>query len=93
MVFEGAEDAAIDDCDFDQLGGNAIFVNNYNRRIAVRGCLIHESGASGVAFVGDPAPCAIRCSTTARSPTSRHRPNARPADRQLSRPTAWSRIA
>ncbi|HUT88999.1 MAG TPA: signaling protein [Thermoguttaceae bacterium] len=54
MVFNGAEDAAIEDCDFDQLGGNAIFVNDYNRRIAVRGCLIRESGANGVALVGDP---------------------------------------
>ena len=54
MVFNGTEDAAIEDCDFDQLGGNTIFVNNYNRRIAVRGCLIRESGANGIAFVGDP---------------------------------------
>ena len=54
VVFNGAEDAAIEDCDFDQLGGNTVFVNNYNRRIAVRGCLIRESGANGVAFVGDP---------------------------------------
>jgi len=54
VVFDGAEDAAIEDCDFDQLGGNTVFVNNYNRRIAVRGCLIRESGANGIAFVGDP---------------------------------------
>ena len=54
LTFHGAEDIAIEDCDFDQLGGNTVFVNNYNRRIAVRGCLIRESGANGVAFVGDP---------------------------------------
>jgi len=54
VVFNGAEDAAIEDCDFDQLGGNTVFVNNYNRRIAVRGCLIRESGANGIAFIGDP---------------------------------------
>jgi len=54
VVFNGAEDATIADCDFDQLGGNAVFVNNYNRRITVRGCLIREAGANGVAFVGDP---------------------------------------
>ena len=54
VVFNGAEDAAIEDCDFDQLGGNTIFINNYNRRLAVRGCLIRESGANGIAFVGDP---------------------------------------
>jgi hypothetical protein len=54
LLLGGAEDVAIEACDFDQLGGNAIFVSNYNRRIAVRGCLIRESGANGVAFVGDP---------------------------------------
>jgi hypothetical protein len=54
VMFNGAEDAAIEGCDFDQLGGNTVFVNNYNRRITVRGCLIRESGANGVAFIGDP---------------------------------------
>lgn len=54
VLFNGAEDAAIEDCDFDQLGGNTIFINNYSRRITVRGCLIRESGANGVALIGDP---------------------------------------
>ncbi len=54
VVVNGAEDTVIQDCDFDQLGGNTIFVNNYNRRLTVRGCLLRESGANGVAFVGDP---------------------------------------
>jgi len=52
---EGAEDCELADCVFDQVGGNAVLVSNYNRRIAVRGCLISDSGAGGVAFVGDPA--------------------------------------
>lgn len=55
VQFNGAEDCTILDCEFDQLGGNSIFVNNYNRRIIIKGCYIHHSGASGVAFVGDPA--------------------------------------
>jgi hypothetical protein len=42
-------------CELDQLGGNSIFVNNYNRYITITGCHIHESGANGIAFVGDPA--------------------------------------
>ncbi len=54
VLFSGAEDVGIENCDFDQLGGNAIFVNNFNRRVVVRGCLIKDSGANGVAFVGDP---------------------------------------
>ena len=37
-----------------RLGGNAVFVNDYNRRVTVRGCHIAEAGANGVAFVGDP---------------------------------------
>jgi hypothetical protein len=54
VVFNGAEDCSIVNCEFDQLGGNSIFVNNYNRRITIKSCYIHDSGANGVAFVGDP---------------------------------------
>ncbi len=54
IFFNGAEDCALEDSFIDQVGGNAIFVNNYNRRIAVRGCQIAKSGASGICFVGDP---------------------------------------
>jgi hypothetical protein len=64
IVFNGAEDCSITDCEFDQVGGNTIFVNNYNRRITIRGCYIHNSGANGIAFVGDPA--------TVRSPIFRY---------------------
>lgn len=54
VTITGAEDVRILDCEFDQPGGNAVFVNNYNRRVLVRGCHIHDAGASGVCFVGDP---------------------------------------
>jgi PDZ domain/Right handed beta helix region len=54
VFINGAEDCALADCFIDQVGGNAIFVNNYNRRIVVRGCHIARVGANGVAFVGDP---------------------------------------
>ncbi len=54
VLLDGAEDCIISDCEFDQLGGNAVFVSNYNRRIIVRGCHIHGCGASGVCFVGNP---------------------------------------
>jgi len=64
VVYNGAEDCTITDCEFDQVGGNTIFVNNYNRRITIRGCYIHHSGANGIAFVGDPA--------TVRSPIFRY---------------------
>ncbi len=54
VVFEGAEDCTVSHCEFDQLGGNSVFVNNYNRRIFIKSCYIHHSGANGIAFVGDP---------------------------------------
>lgn len=54
VFINGAEDCLVLDCEFDQLGGNTIFVNNYNRRITIRNCHIHDSGANGIAFVGDP---------------------------------------
>ena len=54
MLLTGTENVTIADCEFDQVGGNAIFVNNYNRDTLVKGCHIHDAGASGVCFVGDP---------------------------------------
>lgn len=55
IFFNGAEHCSLSRCELDQLGGNSIFVNNYNRHIAITGCHIHQSGANGIAFVGDPA--------------------------------------
>ena len=53
IFFNGAEDCSLEDCFIDQVGGNAVFVNNYNRRVTVRGCHIAKAGGNGVAFVGD----------------------------------------
>ena len=50
----GTENIQILDTEFDQVGGNAIFFSNYNRNGLVKGCHIHDAGASGVCFVGDP---------------------------------------
>ncbi|TAE75328.1 MAG: signaling protein [Verrucomicrobia bacterium] len=55
VLLAGTEDVAILDGDFDQVGGNAVFVNHYNRRTLIKGCHIHDAGGSGVCFVGDPA--------------------------------------
>jgi hypothetical protein len=54
IFFEGTEDCALEDSILDQVGGNAIFVHDYNRRLTVSGCGIAKSGASGICFVGDP---------------------------------------
>jgi hypothetical protein len=54
ILLTGTENISILDSTFDQVGGNAIFVNKYNRHALVRGCHIRNAGASGVLFVGDP---------------------------------------
>ncbi len=54
VLFDGTEDCALEACLLDQVGGNAVFVNKYNRRVTIRTCHIAHVGANGVAFVGDP---------------------------------------
>ena len=54
VLFNGAEDCSLENSFVDQVGGNAVFVNDYNRRVAIKGCRIERSGAGGVMFVGDP---------------------------------------
>ncbi len=54
VILDGTENVALRDCQFDQLGGNAVFISNYNRTALVDGCHIHDCGASGVCFVGNP---------------------------------------
>ena len=55
VLLTGTEDVSLLNSEFDQVGGNAIFVDGYARRILVRGCHIRDAGASGVAFVGRPS--------------------------------------
>jgi hypothetical protein len=54
IFFNGSEDCSLQNCFVDQVGGNAVFVNNYNRRVTVRDCRIDKAGASAVMFCGDP---------------------------------------
>lgn len=54
VLIEGAEDCRISNCFFNETGGNAVFVNNYNRRVHIDSNHIYKAGASGVAFVGNP---------------------------------------
>lgn len=54
VVYAGTEDCVLEDATFDQVGGNTVFVDGYTRRLTVRRCLIRDSGANGIAFVGDP---------------------------------------
>ncbi|MGD9417335.1 MAG: right-handed parallel beta-helix repeat-containing protein [Verrucomicrobiota bacterium JB025] len=55
VFINGAEDVAIKNCHVREVGGNAIFVNHYNRRISITGCHIEQAGGNGVAIIGDQA--------------------------------------
>jgi len=54
VFLTGAEDCSVEDCVFDQPGGNALFVSGYARRLSVARCRIFDAGSNGVALVGDP---------------------------------------
>ncbi|MEW4561808.1 PDZ domain-containing protein [Bremerella sp. JC770] len=53
-LLTGTEHIRILDTEFDQVGGNAVFINQYNLKTQIKGCHIHDCGASGVCFIGDP---------------------------------------
>jgi len=54
VFYNGAVNCSLKNCTLNNLGGNAIFFNNYNRHCEVSECLISEIGASAFCFVGDP---------------------------------------
>lgn len=54
LMIEGAENCTFRANDFIELGGNAIFVNNYNRAVKIEGNRIEQIGAGAINFVGDP---------------------------------------
>ena len=53
ILFNGSEHCSVLDSILTQLGGNAIFVNGFNRFVTIQGCNIFKVGAGGVNFVGD----------------------------------------
>lgn len=55
ILLDGTEQVSIKNCNFYNLGGNAIFLSNYNKGAKVVGNHIHNIGASAIAFVGDAA--------------------------------------
>ncbi|HEY5508781.1 MAG TPA: PDZ domain-containing protein [Paludibacter sp.] len=54
VFYDGAVNCSLKNCTLTNLGGNAVFFNNYNRDCEVSGCMISEIGASAFCFVGDP---------------------------------------
>ncbi|AWW32775.1 hypothetical protein DN752_22980 [Echinicola strongylocentroti] len=55
VFMEGAEHCLVEDCAFEYLGGNGVFMSAYNRENVVRGCQFVHLGESAVCFVGDPS--------------------------------------
>lgn len=54
FYLKAAENCEIEGCDFENLGGNAFFIDGKNKLIKIKDCLIREVGGNGVAFVGEP---------------------------------------
>jgi hypothetical protein len=55
VYLRGAEDVSVDRCTLTDLGGNGIFLDGHDRRVAVRDCHLSEIGASGIMVVGRPS--------------------------------------
>jgi len=53
ILTEGAKNITISNCVFTGLGGNAIFMSQFNRNINCEHNYIHHIGANAFAFVGD----------------------------------------
>ena len=54
LLFTNAENCTVSNSHFIELGGNAVFVNKYNRNIRIQSNHFEQIGASAVAFVGSP---------------------------------------
>jgi len=52
VFIEGAVNCSIKNCFFDGVGGNGVFINNYNRHIKVIGNKFTQTGDSAVCLVG-----------------------------------------
>jgi hypothetical protein len=53
VLMQGSRDCTIRHCWFDAVGGNAIFLNNYNRNDTITGCTFTGAGESAICFVGE----------------------------------------
>lgn len=55
IFMEGAENCSVEDCSFEFLGGNGVFMSAYNRNNQVKSCRFVHTGESAVCFVGSPS--------------------------------------
>ncbi len=59
VFMQNAEEIRIQNCLFDQLGGNGVFMSGYNRHNVVENCVFKNTGASCVLLMG--LRSSIRC--------------------------------
>jgi hypothetical protein len=52
ILLTGTEDCVIEQCRFDGIGGNGVFVQDYNRGVEIAVCEFRRIGASAVLFEG-----------------------------------------
>ncbi len=64
ILADGTKNIQIINCTFYELGGNAIFISNYNRNVSITNNYIYNIGGNGIAFVGSR--------DAVRSPTFRY---------------------
>ena len=55
LLYNCATDCTVSNCEFDQLGGNSIFVNNYNRRLTFQNLLYSSQRSQRDCFCRGPA--------------------------------------
>ncbi|EOR94589.1 hypothetical protein ADIARSV_2187 [Arcticibacter svalbardensis MN12-7] len=55
IFMEGAENCVVEDCNFEYVGGNGVFMSSYNRNNQVKSCRFVHTGESAVCFVGSPS--------------------------------------
>ena len=61
LLLENTENCVISDCEFSDMGGNAVFFSRYNKNSTIKSSLFHDLGASAICFVGDTS--AVRSAT------------------------------
>lgn len=53
VILENTENCLVKGCEFNDLGGNAIFISRYNLETTIEANHIHHVGSSGICLVGD----------------------------------------
>jgi Right handed beta helix region/PDZ domain len=53
ILLDGTENVRVSNCVFYELGGNAVFVSNYNKNDTISDNHLYDIGANGIAFVGN----------------------------------------